>query len=42
MGELGKQSDKIFPRMLQWLEQHQDSEYVGSGIDVLWDLIAEE
>jgi len=24
---------------LEWIEQHQDAEYVGSGIDALWNLV---
>ncbi|MBE9129361.1 HEAT repeat domain-containing protein [Coleofasciculus sp. LEGE 07081] len=39
LGKLGKKSSDILPAIVQWLEQHQDSDYVGSGIDALWDLV---
>ena len=42
LGKLGKTSSNITPAVVQWLEQHQDSEYIGSGIDTLWDLLAAE
>ncbi|MCG5059158.1 MAG: HEAT repeat domain-containing protein [Limnoraphis sp. WC205] len=41
LGKLGKKSDTVFPAVILWLEQHQASEYIGSGIDALWDLLAE-
>jgi HEAT repeat protein len=41
LGKLGKKSDAVLPAVIQWLEQHQDSEYIGSGIDALWDLLAD-
>jgi len=41
LGQLGKKSDTVFPAVIDWLEQHQDSEYIGSGIDALWDLLSE-
>ncbi|NES65363.1 MAG: hypothetical protein F6K24_08920 [Okeania sp. SIO2D1] len=28
--------------IVQWIQQHQNSEYVGRGIDVLWYLLARE
>ncbi|NEP89349.1 MAG: hypothetical protein F6K18_22325 [Okeania sp. SIO2C2] len=28
--------------IVQWIQQHQDSEYVGRGIDVLWYLVVGE
>ncbi|NET85438.1 MAG: NACHT domain-containing protein [Moorea sp. SIO1F2] len=37
--ELGKTSNHVLPTVIEWIEQHQDSEYVGSGIDALWDLV---
>ncbi len=39
LGKLGKKSDTVLPAVIQWLEQHQDSENIGSGIDALWDLL---
>ena len=39
LGKLGKQSDVVLPRVIAWIEEHQDSEYLGSGIDALWDLV---
>ncbi|NER91243.1 HEAT repeat domain-containing protein [Moorena sp. SIO3A2] len=39
LGNLGKTSNHILPAVIEWIEQHQDSDYVGSGIDVLWDLV---
>ncbi|NEO44877.1 MAG: NACHT domain-containing protein [Moorea sp. SIO4A3] len=37
--KLGKISNHILPSMIEWIEQHQDSDYVGRAIDVLWDLV---
>ncbi|MGD1806534.1 HEAT repeat domain-containing protein [Dapis sp. BLCC M126] len=42
LSNLGKKSDNIFPIIIQWIQQHQDSEYVGRGIDVLWYLVVGE
>ncbi|WP_043936858.1 NACHT domain-containing protein [Planktothrix rubescens] len=39
LGELGKQSDQVKPLVVKWIQQHEDSEFVGRGIDVLWDLV---
>ncbi|NEQ60731.1 MAG: NACHT domain-containing protein [Moorea sp. SIO4A1] len=39
LGDLGKTSNHVLPTVIEWIEQHQDSEYVGSGIDALWDLV---
>ncbi|WP_044493884.1 HEAT repeat domain-containing protein, partial [Moorena producens] len=39
LGKLGKTSNHVIPSVIKWIEQHQDSDYVGSGIDVLWDLV---
>ncbi|NEO38230.1 MAG: NACHT domain-containing protein [Moorea sp. SIOASIH] len=41
LGKLGKISNHILPTVIEWIEQHQDSGYVGSGIDVLWDLVVD-
>ncbi len=42
LGNLGKQSSEVLPAVVKWLQQHQDAKYIGSGIDVLWDLVAAE
>ncbi|AOW99133.1 signal transduction protein [Moorena producens PAL-8-15-08-1] len=42
LGKLGKTSNHVLPTVIKWIEQHQDSDYVGSGIDVLWDLVVGE
>ena len=42
LGKLGKKSPKIIPQITQWLEQHQDYEYVGNGINALCDMISGE
>ncbi|OKH57182.1 sister chromatid cohesion protein PDS5 [Scytonema sp. HK-05] len=40
LGNLGKNSGDVATTVVEWVSQHQDSEYVGSGIDVLWELVA--
>jgi predicted NACHT family NTPase len=40
LGKLGLKSSEILPAVVQWIDRHQDTPYVGSGIDVLWDLAA--
>ncbi|NEO51675.1 MAG: hypothetical protein F6K54_00310 [Okeania sp. SIO3B5] len=35
-------SSMFFSTIVQWIQQHQNSEYVGRGIDVLWYLVARE
>jgi HEAT repeat protein len=42
LSKLGMKSSDVLPAVVQWVEQHQDTEYVGLGIDVLWDLVAGE
>jgi hypothetical protein len=32
----------VITDVAQWIEQHQDSEYVGNGIDALGHLVAGE
>ena len=39
---LGKKSHDILPTIIQWMEQHQDSEYIGRYIDVLWFLVVDK
>ncbi|WP_287266689.1 HEAT repeat domain-containing protein [Moorena sp. SIO3A2] len=38
--QLGKKS--VIPTLTEWIEQHQDSDYVGRGIDVLWKVVYRE
>jgi len=42
LGKLGLKSSEVLPAVVQWIDRHQDTEYVGLGIDVLWDLVAGE
>ena len=42
LGKLGLKSSEVLPAVVQWIDRHQDAKYVGSGIDVLWDLVAGE
>ncbi|NEO45443.1 MAG: NACHT domain-containing protein [Moorea sp. SIO4A3] len=42
LGKLGKTSNHVLPTVIEWIEQHQDSNYVGRGIDALWDLVVGE
>jgi len=42
LGNLGMKSSDVLPAVVQWVEQHQDAKYVGSGIDALWNLVASE
>ncbi|MEG3974426.1 HEAT repeat domain-containing protein [Microcoleus sp. herbarium8] len=39
LGKLGLKSSEVLPAVVQWIDRHQDTAYVGSGIDVLWDLV---
>ena len=38
--DLGRQSDAIERALVKWIEQHQDKNFVGNGIDVLWELVS--
>jgi HEAT repeat protein len=42
LAELGKSSGEVAASVAQWISQHQDSEYVGNGIDALWDMVVGE
>ncbi|MBD2060262.1 HEAT repeat domain-containing protein [Oculatella sp. FACHB-28] len=48
LGELGKKTavgvpaEHIVFAVAEWIEQHQDSEYVGDGVDALWGLVVRE
>ena len=37
--KLGRQSPQVLPLIVNWIQEHQDSEFVVNGIDVLWDLV---
>jgi HEAT repeat protein len=41
LGKLGKRSPEILPRIIQWIEAHENSDIVGAGIDVLWAIVVE-
>ena len=38
--ELGKQSGRVESTFAEWIERHQNEEFVGGGIDVLWRLVS--
>jgi len=40
LGKLGKNNPDILPLIVQWIELHHDSDYIGCGIDALWDMVA--
>ena len=42
LGKLGLKSGEVLPAVVQWIDRPQDTAYVGSGIDVLWDLVASQ
>ncbi len=42
LGNLGKKVSGVTSAVAQWVEQYQDAEYVESGINVLWDLVADK
>ena len=42
LAELGKSSGEVAASVAQWISQHQDSEYVGYGINALWDMVVGE
>ncbi len=37
--QLSTTFDRVAPALAQWIEQHQDKEYVVYGIDTLWKLV---
>jgi HEAT repeat protein len=41
LSQLAKTSDKIRPKVLQWLEQHPNDNRIGSAIDCLWSIVVE-
>jgi HEAT repeat protein len=42
LGKLGKQTDTVAPLLANWIEQNQQSDYVGHGIDALWAIMTEQ
>ncbi|MEG4942121.1 HEAT repeat domain-containing protein [Microcoleus sp. F4-D5] len=42
LSKLGLKSSEVLSAVVQWIDRHQDAKYVGSGIDVLWDLVVGE
>jgi hypothetical protein len=42
LSNLGKKIERITSTVAQWIKQHQDTEYVGNGINVLWDLMTDK
>lgn len=42
LGKLGLKSGEVLPAVVQWIDRNQDTAYVGSGIDVLWDLVGSD
>jgi len=39
LGKLHQKSDDVAAAVVRWIEQHQDLEYIGNGIDALWDAV---
>ncbi|MBW4692347.1 MAG: HEAT repeat domain-containing protein [Lyngbya sp. HA4199-MV5] len=39
LSNLGKKNGLVEPAIVQWIEQHQDEECVGAGIDALWEIV---
>ena len=37
---LGKRSNRVEPALVNWIEQHQNDDFVSNGIDALWDLVS--
>ena len=37
--KLGRQSPQVLPLIVNWIQEHQDFEFVVNGIEVLWDLV---
>jgi HEAT repeat protein len=40
-GQLGKQTDTVAPQLADWIEQNQQSDYGGHGINALWAIMTE-
>jgi hypothetical protein len=41
LAKLAKTSDKIHPKVLQWLEQNPNNDRIGNAIDCLWSIVVE-
>ena len=41
LGLLGKISDTILQKVVQWLEQNPNDDGIGSAIDCLWSIVVE-
>jgi HEAT repeat protein len=41
LGQLGKTSDPILPKVVQLLELNRDENVMGSSIDCLWSIVVE-
>ncbi|RCJ26637.1 histidine kinase [Nostoc sp. ATCC 43529] len=39
LGKIGKKTSSLVTTLAQWIKEHQNSKYVGNGIDLLWDLV---
>ncbi|MFQ4138765.1 sister chromatid cohesion protein PDS5 [Nodosilinea sp. PGN35] len=42
LSQMGKQTDTIASQLANWIEQNQQSDYVGHGIDALWAIMTEQ
>ncbi len=42
LGEIGKDNPQAISLIANWINEHQDTEYVGNGIDVLWNLVTDD
>ena len=41
LGNIGKNEPEVVTLITNWIEQHQNTEYVGNVIDILWSLVAD-
>ncbi|WP_414574315.1 HEAT repeat domain-containing protein, partial [Nostoc sp. CCY 9925] len=39
LGKIGKKTSSLATSLAQWIQEQQDSKYVGDAIDLLWDLV---
>ena len=42
LSNLGKKSQKVQPLIKDWLQENQNFENVGHGIDILWEIVTAE
>ena len=40
LGKIGKNEPEVVNLITNWIEQHQNTEYVGKVIDILWSLVS--